>query len=45
MGTLQQGSKAPAFDLVDQDGNRVALGDYRGRMLLVFFYPRAATPG
>jgi peroxiredoxin Q/BCP len=39
------GDKAPAFRLSDADGNTVSLADYRGRRLIVYFYPAAATPG
>ncbi len=42
---LQVGEKAPAFSLKDADGNTVSLSDYRGRKLIVYFYPAAATPG
>jgi thioredoxin-dependent peroxiredoxin len=42
---LEVGDKAPAFKLEDADGNTVSLADYRGRKLIVYFYPAAATPG
>lgn len=42
---LTPGDEAPEFTLSDQDGNQVALSDYRGRKVLVFFYPKADTPG
>lgn len=42
---LQPGDKAPAFRLPDADGNMVLLSDYRGRRLVVYFYPAASTPG
>ena len=45
MATLRPGDEAPPFDLLDQHGNRVSLADYRGRTLLVYFYPEADTPG
>ena len=45
MATLETGSKAPDFELLDQDGNKVRLGDFVGRKLLVYFYPKANTPG
>jgi peroxiredoxin Q/BCP len=45
MTTPQKGSPAPAFALIDQHGDRVRLEDYRGRKLLVYFYPEADTPG
>ena len=42
---LKPGDKAPAFTLLDQDENKVKLGDLKGRKVLVYFYPRADTPG
>lgn len=42
---LEVGAKAPAFSLDDADGNTVSLADYRGRKLIVYFYPAASTPG
>ena len=42
---LAPGDKAPAFSLPDADGNKVSLSDYRGRRLIVYFYPAASTPG
>jgi thioredoxin-dependent peroxiredoxin len=42
---LKQGDKAPNFTLLDQDGNQVKLGDFKGRKVLVYFYPKADTPG
>jgi peroxiredoxin Q/BCP len=42
---LAVGDKAPTFSLPDADGNTVSLGDYRGRKLVVYFYPAASTPG
>jgi len=45
MNTLKVGDKVPNFKSIDQDGNTVQLSDYRGRKLVVFFYPKASTPG
>jgi peroxiredoxin Q/BCP len=45
MASLKPGDKAPSFSLFDQDENRVKLSDFKGRKLLVYFYPRADTPG
>ena len=45
MAKLQPGDAAPSFSLTDQHGNTVDLKDYRGRKLLVYFYPEADTPG
>jgi peroxiredoxin Q/BCP len=42
---LQPGDTAPDFTLDDQDGSRVALADYRGRKVILYFYPEAMTPG
>ncbi|MDR2322524.1 thioredoxin-dependent thiol peroxidase [Microbacterium sp. NPDC089698] len=42
---LAPGDTAPAFALEDADGARVSLEDYRGRNVVVYFYPKAATPG
>ena len=45
MPQLQPGDTAPAFTLPDQDGNPVSLSDFKGRKVLVFFYPKADTAG
>ena len=45
MNTLKQGDKVPNFTVNDQDGNPVSLTDYKGKKLVVFFYPKASTPG
>lgn len=45
MKTLQEGDKVPDFTAKDQDGNEISLSDYRGKKLVVFFYPKANTPG
>jgi peroxiredoxin Q/BCP len=45
MTTLTTGDAAPAFSLSDQHGETVRLEDYRGRTVLVYFYPKADTPG
>jgi thioredoxin-dependent peroxiredoxin len=42
---LAAGDKAPAFTLTDADGNKVSLADYKGRRVIVYFYPAASTPG
>ena len=42
---LKPGDKAPAIALPDQSGNKVKLSDFKGRKVLVFFYPKADTPG
>jgi thioredoxin-dependent peroxiredoxin len=45
MATLAPGDPAPPFALTDQHGGTVRLEDFRGRKLLVYFYPQADTPG
>jgi peroxiredoxin Q/BCP len=45
MVKLAPGDPAPAFSLLDQSGRTVSLKDFRGRTLLVYFYPQADTPG
>lgn len=45
MTTLKAGDKAPDFSGKDQDGNQRSLKDYKGKKLVVFFYPKASTPG
>ncbi|AHC26665.1 MULTISPECIES: thioredoxin-dependent thiol peroxidase [Actinomycetes] len=42
---LAVGDKAPDFSLPDADGNTVALSDFAGRKVIVYFYPAASTPG
>jgi peroxiredoxin Q/BCP len=45
MAKLNVGDKAPAFSLLSQDGKTVSLSDYKGKKLLLYFYPKADTPG
>lgn len=45
MNTLKVGDKAPSFTLQNQDGQSVSLSDYSGQQVLVYFYPKASTPG
>ena len=42
---LDVGDKAPNFKLPGDDGSTVSLGDFKGRKLVIYFYPRADTPG
>ncbi len=42
---IQPGQQAPDFELPDQDGHPVKLSSYRGRNVVVYFYPKADTPG
>jgi peroxiredoxin Q/BCP len=45
MQPLSAGTLAPDFSLSDQDGNPVRLSDLRGKKVLIYFYPKAMTPG
>lgn len=45
MAALAEGDKAPDFKLRDQNGDEVKLSDLRGETVVVYFYPRADTPG
>ena len=42
---LEVGTKAPDFSLLDKDGNTVALSDFLGKKVVVYFYPKDNTPG
>jgi peroxiredoxin Q/BCP len=42
---IEQGEEAPDFELPDQDGRPVRLSDFRGRRVVVYFYPKADTRG
>jgi peroxiredoxin Q/BCP len=44
-GMIEPGKKAPDFELPDQDGRAVKLSDFRGQPVVVYFYPKADTPG
>jgi peroxiredoxin Q/BCP len=43
--TLKEGDKAPDFRLKTDSGHEVSLSDYRGKRVVLFFYPKANTPG
>ena len=45
MATLKEGDNAPNFTLTDSEGKFHSLKDYFGKKLIIFFYPRANTPG
>lgn len=45
MSRLEIGVKAPAFTLLDQDGKSVSLASFKGKKVIVYFYPAAMTPG
>lgn len=44
MTKLKEGDKAPNFSQKDEQGNTISLSDYKGKKLVVFFYPKANTP-
>jgi len=45
MGLLRIGDSAPNFECEDHNGDMVRLNDYKGKKLVIFFYPKANTPG
>lgn len=45
MTHLKEGDKAPDFLAKDEQGNTISLSDYKGKKLVIFFYPKASTPG
>lgn len=45
MTQLNVGDAAPEFSALDEQGNTISLGDYKGKKLVIFFYPKASTPG
>jgi thioredoxin-dependent peroxiredoxin len=45
MALLDVGEKAPAFRTMDQDGEKISLEDFRGRKVVLYFYPKDDTPG
>jgi thioredoxin-dependent peroxiredoxin len=44
MVTLKEGDKAPVFKGIDQNGNKISLADYKGKKVVLFFYPEDDTP-
>ena len=42
---LKTGDRAPEFTLASDDGKEVSLGDFQGKRLVIFFFPKANTPG
>lgn len=42
---LKIGTKGPEFELSDQDNNTVNMSDFKGQKVLLWFYPKASTPG
>ena len=45
MNLLQAGAKAPEFNTTDQSGKKITLKDYRGKKVVLYFYPKDDTPG
>lgn len=45
MSTLKQGDKAPAFTSKDQNGNPISLSQFKGKKVVLYFYPKDNTPG
>jgi peroxiredoxin Q/BCP len=45
MKQIKAGDKAPDFKAIDEQGNTISLSDYKGKKLVLFFYPKASTPG
>jgi len=45
MAELKEGMKAPSFEGIDQDGKAVKLSDYKGKKVVLYFYPKDNTPG
>ena len=45
MTELKEGSHAPAFEGVDQNGNKISLNDFKGKKVILYFYPKDDTPG
>lgn len=45
MTHLNEGDQAPEFSATDQNGNEVTLSDYRGKKVVLYFYPKDDTPG
>ena len=45
MAELKEGSKAPLFKGIDQNGNEVKLSDFAGKKIILYFYPKDNTPG
>lgn len=45
MAAVKEGNKAPAFKGVDQNGNNISLKDFKGKKVVLYFYPKDDTPG
>ncbi len=42
---MQEGDVAPDFELLNEEGQTTRLGDYRGKPVVLYFFPKASTPG
>lgn len=45
MSELKEGSEAPSFNAIDQNGNTISSEDFKGKKLILYFYPKDNTPG
>jgi peroxiredoxin Q/BCP len=45
MAQLKEGLKAPSFEGIDQNGKKIKLSDYKGKKIILYFYPKDNTPG
>ena len=45
MAPLKEGDKAPYFEGINQDGKKITLDDFKGKKLILYFYPKDNTPG
>ena len=45
MANLEEGKKAPAFSLESSEGGKVSLSDFKGKYVVIYFYPKDSTPG
>lgn len=45
MALIKEGSKAPSFEGIDQNGNKIKLSDFSGKKIVLYFYPKDNTPG
>jgi thioredoxin-dependent peroxiredoxin len=45
MAQIKEGSKAPSFEGIDQRGNKINFSDYKGKKIILYFYPKDNTPG
>ncbi len=42
---LQEGNPAPAFDMLNEDGKKIKLSEFKGEPVVLYFFPKADTPG